>query len=58
MEVSESLRKRLKSAIELHEQDYGSMCWGNGRSNIRELPNELDGMLLGEITKIIQEETK
>lgn len=58
MEISESLRKRLKNAIEIYEQSYGSMCWGNGRSNIKQLPNELDGMLLDEIIKIIQEETK
>jgi hypothetical protein len=53
MQISKELKQRLKTAIEKHEQAYGSMCWGNGKSGIRELPNDLDGDLLEEIIKIL-----
>lgn len=54
--MSEATKERIKTAIAKHEQAFGSMCWGNGKAGIRELPNELDGMLLNEILKIIEEE--
>lgn len=54
MKVSKSLRERLKSAIEVHEETFGQACWGNGRSNIRHLPNDFDGQLLEKIVQLIE----
>lgn len=52
--MTNETKQLIKVAIEKHEQAFGSICWSNGKAGLRELPNELDGVLLKEIVGIIE----